>query len=368
MSTSNNGWAQDFDALSKQYWNAWSDMASQSGGQGASTGSNGWQQMLDLWAPWARDGRASIDQTVERMNSQAGDWLGRMQELAQNFARKQSSPADVAKAWKDMLAPAGSNPFAVMFAQSAGPGAANLDRWMQQAAPMMEAWLGQLNGLLGMPAFGAGREQQERLQSLMRARLDYQRAMAAYSALLLQSAQRAFAIFENKLVERSEPGRQIDSARGLFDVWIDAAEEAWAEIALSSEYRRVYGEMTNAQMRVRAGIQDLIERMTGQFGMPTRTEVDSSHRKVTQLEREVRELKQRLAALEANASKPAATRPAPTRPVAAASRLKSAPVARPRAKSAASKPVVKVSKPGKTAAKKPIARKPVKPAARRASR
>jgi hypothetical protein len=147
----------------------------------------------------------------------------------------------------------------------------------------------------------------------------------------------------------------------LFDLWIDSAEEAWAELALSPDYRRVYGEMTNAQMRVRAGVQDQIERISGQFGMPTRTEVNSGHRKVTQLEREVRELRQRLAALEAHASRPVAT---------SASSAQAAPAARATGKSAAN-----ASKASKTAGTRPAAtkpapaaRKPVKPATRRASR
>ncbi len=373
MNPSNNGWAQDLDALSRQYWNAWSEMGAQSGGQ-----ANGWQQMLDLWAPWARDGRASIDTTVERMNTQAGAWFGQMQQLAQQFAGNTGTPADIASAWKDMFG-GGENPFAAMFAQGAGPGAAGIEQWMQHAAPMLEAWQGQVGGLLGMPAFGPGREQQERWQSLLQARLDYQQAMAAYAALLLQSSQRAFAVFEDKLTEHSEPGRQLDSARGLFDLWIDAAEQAWSEIALSQEYREVYGKLTNAQMRVRAGVQGQVERMTGQFGMPTRTEVNSGHRKVTQLEREVRELKLRLAALEANAAKPAAS-------------VKAASVAAAPAKAAPAKRAVKSApmqaapipsrKPGRFSTGKPAAartaakpsakaispRKPVKPAARRAAK
>ena len=355
MNTSHNGWAQDFDALSRQYWNAWSDMAAQSGGQDNQV--NGWKQMLDLWTPWARDGRESIDATVERMNTQAGGWFGQMQQLAQQFAGNTGTPTDIASAWKNMFG-GGDNPFAAMFAQSAGPGAAGIEQWMQQAAPMLDAWKGQISGLLGMPAFGAGREQQERLQSLMQARLDYQQAMAGYCALLMQSSQRAFAVFENKLVERSEPGRQLDSVRGLFDLWIDAAEEAWAEVALSPQYREAYGKLANAQTRVRAGMQEQIERMTGQFGMPTRTEVNSSHRKVTQLEREVRELKQRLAALEANASKPVAT-------ATTTSSAKAVPTVR-----APRKPVVKKSTARKTVAKKsaPTLRKHIKPTTRRASR
>ena len=212
--------------------------------------------------------------------------------------------------------------------------------------------------------------------------------MAAYSALLLRSGQRAFAVFEGKLAERSEPGRQIETARDLFDLWIDAAEEAWGEVALSPEYRRVYGEMTNAQMRVRAGVQDQVERFAGQFGMPTRTEVNSSHRKVTQIEREVRALKQRLAALEANAGKPvteasvhaatakaASVKPASVKAdsVKAASVKTASTAARtvPIASRIPGKPATSKSAVVKTALKassKTIPRKPVKPAKRRTSK
>jgi hypothetical protein len=104
-------------------------------------------------------------------------------------------------------------------------------------------------------------------------------------------AQRAFEVFEAKLAACEEPGRQISSARGLFDLWIDAAEQAYAEIALSQEFREACGALTNAQMRLRAGVQREVELMCAQFGMPTRTEVDSAHRKIAELERALRRAK-----------------------------------------------------------------------------
>ena len=158
-----------------------------------------------------------------------------------------------------------------------------------------------MNMNANMPAFGLGREHQERWQELGKAQMEFQQAMSGYNAQLMECGKRAFAKFEDKLAERSEPGRQIDSTRALFDLWIDAAEEAWGEVAMTPEFRTAYGNLVNAQSRVRAGIQGEVERSTGQFGMPTRTEVNSSHKKVTQLERELRDLKQRLAALESAA-------------------------------------------------------------------
>jgi uncharacterized membrane protein len=78
---------------------------------------------------------------------------------------------------------------------------------------------------------------------------------------------------------------------------------------------------------MRAGVQGEVERTTGMFGMPTRTEVNSSHKKVTQLERDLRELKQRLAVLEAaaNTKAPASSKAAASQPAPAARK----PVAKP---------------------------------------
>ncbi len=299
MNAMNDGWPQDFEALSRQYWNAWSEMARQAG-SGQTQQVPGWQEAMDLWAPWARDGRAQTDDTIGRMNAQTGAWFGQMQELAKRFSGGQSHASDIASAWKQALGM--ENPFSGMFEQMSGQNAHGMDQWMKQAAPWMDALRGEFGGMFNMPAFGLQREQQERWQALGKSQMDYQKAMSGYNGQLMECCKRAFAKFEDKLAERSEPGRQLDSTRAVFDLWIDAAEESWGEVAMTPEFRIAYGDLVNAQSRMRAGVQGEVERTTGMFGMPTRTEVNSSHKKVTQLERDLRELKQRLAELEAAVS------------------------------------------------------------------
>jgi class III poly(R)-hydroxyalkanoic acid synthase PhaE subunit len=169
---------------------------------------------------------------------------------------------------------------------------------MAQVQPFLGSLRGESSAWLNLPAFGLGREQQERVQKLMQAQMDYQQRTSDYNAQLAKAAKGAFERFEQKLAERSEPGRQIESARGLFDVWIDAAEESWAQVAMGAEYRRVYGEMVNAQMRLRLAVQGQIEQVAGQLGLPTRSEVNGSHKKLAALEREVRALRQQLAAFD----------------------------------------------------------------------
>jgi class III poly(R)-hydroxyalkanoic acid synthase PhaE subunit len=329
MSTFDQGWSQDFEALSRQYWNAWSEMARQAG-SGQQQQVPGWQEAMDMWAPWARDGRAQTDDTISRMNAQTGAWFGQMQELAKRFSGGQSNASDITSEWKKALGIEGgafSNPFESMFQQMSGHGANGMDQWMKQAAPWMDAMRGEFGGMFNMPAFGLQREQQEHWQALGKSQMEYQKAMSGYNAQLMECGKRAFAKFEDKLAERSEPGRQLDSTRALFDLWIDAAEEAWAEVAMTPEFRTAYGDLVNAQSRMRAGVQGEVERTTGMFGMPTRTEVNSSHKKVTQLERDLRELKQRLAVLEAaaNTKAPASSKAAASQPAPAARK----PVAKP---------------------------------------
>ena len=63
---------------------------------------------------------------------------------------------------------------------------------------------------------------------------------------------------------------------------------------VSPRFREAYGEYVNAQMHVRAALQREVEQACGQLGMPTRTEVDAAHRKIVQLEREVRRMRDQL--------------------------------------------------------------------------
>jgi class III poly(R)-hydroxyalkanoic acid synthase PhaE subunit len=340
MSSSNP--AGDFDSLARQYWNAWADLARKPEPAGHSI--PGWKESLDWWAKLAAPGRDGIDATVERMNSQAGQWFGQLQELAASFAGREAGAADIASAWRNAMGGNGGNPVADMFRRMSGADAHGMEAWLAQVQPFLGTLRGESAAWLETPAFGLAREHQERVQKLVQAQMAYQQRTADYNGQLAKAAKGAFERFEKKLAERSEPGRQLESARALFDLWIDAAEESWAEIALGDEYRRVYGEMVNSQMRLRAAVQGQIEQVAAQLGLPTRSEVNGSHKKLAALEREVRALRQQLAAFDRAppprefddaANDEVAPRPA-RRPVAKARAV--APARKPAAKKKAAAP------------------------------
>jgi class III poly(R)-hydroxyalkanoic acid synthase PhaE subunit len=215
----------------------------------------------------------------------------------------------------------------------------------------------EMRGALGSAPLGLMREHQERLQAFAQAQIDLQSAFERYGTLMQKVQREGMVRFEIRLRERSEPGKQMESVRAVFDLWIDACEEAFAEAALSPEYRHIYGELVNAQMRARQCGMAIVEEQLKSLGLPSRTELDSNHKRTYELQRELRALKLRVAELEqapksAPAAEPLAARPVKSAAAAPAAARPAKPVA---AAPARAKPRSKPAKPAsKSAAKRVV--------------
>ena len=337
----------DFEALARRYWGMWGDAMREAGG--ATPGFDGYRDALDAWVRAASGGRPAFDGVLENFNRQGKAWLAQMQQVAAQFAGREHSAQDIAAAWRNALGPA-SNPFADLFKGMDGAGMLPMGQWQGSAESWLQGLRSEAGTLLGLPTFGFAREHQERLQAVGQAQLRWQEAFARYNLLMAQTGQDAFARFETKLAEREEPGRQLGSVRALFDLWVDAAEEAYAQTALSTEYRHAYGELVNAQMQLRANQHAIAEQAANALGLPGRTELDSAHRKIAELERQMRRMQRAAEGSPAPATQPAAT-PVRTAPSKSAPRpaVKAAPVKPPAKKTAAKKPATKAA--GKAGAK-----------------
>jgi len=341
----------DFERLARQSWDAWQGWmkggatagpvptaaASSEAAERALAGLKGYFTLLEsLWAgaPNAASG---------------GDWRG----------------------WMSGVFAGPGQPFAQAFADTSGIAGGGPDAWLAEAQRAAAPLLDGLRKDMNLPAFGLAREHQERRQHLLQALTDLQQRMAQYHALLARAGRLAAERLETRLAERSEPGRQVDSLRALYDLWVDAAEEAFQEVALSPEYRTVYGALVNAQTRVRSASQAQTEIVAREFGLPTRSEVATLGQRLHEVRRALRaqgELAHEVAALRAEvealqrsravAPMPAAKpEPVVSKPAAAAGKPKaSVRVPAP----AAGKPKTVVSAPAAAAGKpKPAARAPV---------
>jgi hypothetical protein len=312
-----NEWMDQWQALSRQYWSAFQDMTRDAGANGVAPAMP-WQDGFEQWARMFGDaGKQS--ETIERVLASAKSFTTFAQAMIAAAAAGQGGatpnwsealrgnfgmPGMSGGAVPGMSMPGMSMPFGNPLGDAlrdvAGKSAKGFEQMMQSFAPMMQGAMPGMQNFgafdpakeakswLRVPAFGFMREHQEHYQKMAAAMLEYQEQNAKYNALIMRSSQRGFELFESKLAAREEPGRQIDSLRALYDLWVDAAEEAYAEIAMSPDFREIYGNLVNAQMRVRSAIQAEAERVATDFGMPTRSELDSIGQRLHELRRELR--------------------------------------------------------------------------------
>lgn len=133
----------------------------------------------------------------------------------------------------------------------------------------------------------------------------------------------------------AEPGFQVDSLKALYDLWVDAVEEAYAEIALSDEFREAYAAQGNTQMRVRQLQQQQVEQWCREIGLPTRSEVATLGQRLQELRRELRRMQ---AAGRGMADDVSVKTSKPRSPVKPAARAKARPAAKTSPRRAPRKP------------------------------
>ncbi len=277
MADPTNDFMRDYQALAQQSWDAWTRQLQQ-------------QQQPSMAHLHFAPPHATVvgNDALERTLSGLKGYFDWMQAVAASGAHSPS--ADWQQQLQQLFGGA-SEPFAQAFGGIDSTGAEGFARqwqsWMQAAR---QAGFTEMPGVGHgpTPAFGLNREQQMQQQAMASAVFESMQASAKYQALIQRANAQGMERLQDKLAEHAEPGRQIDSLKSLYDLWVDASEEAFAEIALSDEYRAAYGEMVNCQMRVRRMQQQQTEQTCQQLGMPTRSEVSSLGERLQALRRELR--------------------------------------------------------------------------------
>lgn len=366
--------ASDFirqsQAMAEQSWAQWMRYLQQASGPGMSPLAG---MPLGMGAP----ATMPMGDVLER--SLAG--LTQYMEWMQRAATSQAAPGvpamgDWQSSLKDLFGTAGQ-PFAQAFNGIDSTAAQGfVQQWQAWLTAAGQAGAGDWRTppYMHMPGFGLQREQQAKQQALLAAMMESAEQQRRYQALILKANAQGLERLQDKLADHIEPGRQIESLKALYDLWIDAAEEAYAEIALSDEFREVYGAMVNAQMRERQLMQEHLEDLCRQLGLPTRSEIDSLGRRLQEVRRELRTrdggdaaaevaaLRAELAALKrAQTVRAAATDSAPSALPAATERKAKR---KPASKAKTAKPAAK------TSSRKPAAKKattPARPAAKSAA-
>ncbi|HEY9132414.1 MAG TPA: poly(R)-hydroxyalkanoic acid synthase subunit PhaE [Dyella sp.] len=275
MSNQATDFLTNYQALAQQSWDAWTRYLQQQ------------PAAVSPFAPAGMGARADDLLTRSMAGAKAySDWL----RSAGGSGLGQGN--DWQRQMQNLFAGLGGQPFTQAYA---GLDSAAAQGFMQQWQHWLNAQAG-LNPLAGqMPgglgdfaAFGYTRERQLQQQALTNAMREYADLASRYQALIQQANLQGFERLQEQLGKMASTDQRIESLKALYDLWVDAAEECYAQIALSDEFKQVYGAMVNAQMKVRQLQQQQLEAVCRELGLPTRSEVTALGKRLQELRREVR--------------------------------------------------------------------------------
>src|SRR5512134_816059 len=122
-------------------------------------------------------------------------------------------------------------------------------------------------------------------------KLAQQRAQdaAAYQAIVQKAWNKAFERFINALGDAG--GTPVKSGRELLDLWIAIANDTLTEMHRTPEFLEAQRKMTRSAADYRLQEREIAEVFCEMHHIPTRSEVDELQRTVTELRRELRQLK-----------------------------------------------------------------------------
>jgi class III poly(R)-hydroxyalkanoic acid synthase PhaE subunit len=138
-------------------------------------------------------------------------------------------------------------------------------------------------GLFNMPALGPAREQQESWQRLLQLGARCTQAQLQLSGQWNDIIGRALRELGERLAPRLTSGTPPGSMKEIYDLWVEAAEGAYAQAARGAAFVQAQAELTNATSQLRGAQRELVEEWTKQFDLPTRAELNSIHQQLREL-------------------------------------------------------------------------------------
>ena len=323
MTESADGWARAWLDAQQQYLDAWHKLSRQdkawpmAAGSFGGAGFNPWAESLQQWSNLLARGLPRDTRDVSTRLFELGKSYMGMGESFWRLLQHGNDATVCATDWQEMLKNAldqsgkgfmpgaeGTDPWSG-FATLWGLPMNNWRRMVCSFSPfpgeMEKALRGEssmepggatstIPHYLSVPPVGYTREWQEQTQEWTRLSLEYVKALQGFSQLLGKVMQRAIELFREKMAEVMKTGESMDGLRAVYDLWVDCGEEAYAEMVATPEFPHLQAELVNALMRMKHHEQLMVEEVMTALNVPTRREIDTTHMRVYELQRQLRQL------------------------------------------------------------------------------
>ncbi len=140
-----------------------------------------------------------------------------------------------------------------------------------------------MGGVFGAPALGPAREQQESFQRLAQLGMRCAQAQMQVGAQWNDIIGKALRELGERLGPRLRSGATPASMKEVYELWVDSAENVYAQAARAGAFVQAQAELTNATSLLRSAQRELLEEWSRQFDLPTRSELNSIHQQLREL-------------------------------------------------------------------------------------
>ncbi len=155
-----------------------------------------------------------------------------------------------------------------------------------------------IDKLLSVPGFGPDREAQAQMQKGIKLLGEYQQVFSEYQTVMNKVGVEALEAMRLRILEMAEQGKEINSLREIYDLWVDCNEKAYAELVYTDEYSELYGRLTNALLAVKQLQGKVMDKLLAKLNMPTRQGMNTVLKRVQEMKRGQSKSAAKIAALE----------------------------------------------------------------------
>jgi class III poly(R)-hydroxyalkanoic acid synthase PhaE subunit len=155
-----------------------------------------------------------------------------------------------------------------------------------------------IDKLLSVPGLGPDREAQAQMQKGIKLLGEYQQASSEYQTVMNKVGVEALEAMRLRILEMSEQGKELNSLRDIYDLWVDCNEKAYAELVYTDEYSELYGRLTNALLAVKQHQGKVMDKLLAKLNMPTRQGMNTVLKRVQEMKRGQSKSAAKIAALE----------------------------------------------------------------------
>ena len=304
----------DWVELQQRYWDGLTDMGRKAMGmEGKGDATAPWQAAMDNWwkvmSPGAGDAQSKF---MTQMIDQGQKFFGMTEQFTKGLGDAKAGD----DAWSAMNKTLDDMQKAFSFGLDGETDALhkmfafwelpydNWQRMISSLSPVPGDFLrnmphdtAHVDKMLSAPGLGYTREEQGQYQELARANLIYQKALREYLQFYNQLGTKSVSRMREYLQGVTEKGETIDSARTLYDNWIDCCEQVYAEEVITPEYARINGNLINAQMDLKRRMSVMVDEYLGAMNMPTRSELRTLQIRMQETRRENKAMRSELNAL-----------------------------------------------------------------------